>query len=87
MTYVTDTVGRFEVPDSGQGAKRVGVSSDGDVDGQLGALEVPQPGTLLISSIREILVQLFGDRVWDVDPRVNRVEVGGDLAIWGTRDR
>jgi len=87
MTYVTDTVGRFDVCEGGQGANRVGVSSDGDIDGQLGALEVPQPGILLISSTREVLVQLFGDRVWDVDPRVSRVEVSGDLAVGSARDR
>ena len=86
-TYVTDTVRRLEVSDSGQGANRVGVSSDGDVDGQLGALEAPQPGIFRISSTLEVLVQLLSDRVWDVDPMVNRVEVGGDLAIGGTRDR
>jgi len=48
---------------------------------------MPQPGLFHISSILEVLVQLFGDRVWDVNPRVNRVEVGGDLSIWGTGDR
>jgi hypothetical protein len=83
---VTDTVVRVDVSESGQGAERVVVSSDRDIDGHLGALEVPQPGMLLISGALEVLVQLLGDRVWDVDPRMSRVDIGGDLAFGGTMD-
>lgn len=53
---------------SGQRADRVAVSGDGDVDGQLGTLEMPQAGVLRVSSVLKPLVHLLGDGVWDLVP-------------------
>ena len=86
MTYGTDTLKSVGALNSGQGAERVIVPSNRDVDIQLGALEMPQAGVFHISSTREVLVQLLGDGVWDLDPRIGRVDVGGDLAVGSTGD-
>ena len=62
------------------------MSSNRDGDGQLGALEMPQTTIFIISSTLEALVHLLGNRVWDLDPRIGRVEVGCDLSLGSVRD-
>ena len=88
MTYGTDTVKSVSVDmsSSGQGAERVVVPSDGDVDSQFGAFEVPHAGSFHVSSTLEVLVQLLGDGVWDLVPRRGRVDIGGDLAVRNAGD-
>lgn len=87
MTYGTDTVKAVDMLSGGQGAERVVVPSNRDVDGQLGALEVPQAGICYISSILEVLVQLLGNGVWGLDPRISRVDTSGDLVVRNTGNR
>lgn len=72
--------------DSGQRTKRVVVSSNRDVDVQLGTLKVPQARIVLVGCIREVLVQLLGDGVRDLNPRIGRVDVSRDLAAGSTRN-
>jgi len=86
MTYGTNTIKAVDVPSGSQGVERVVVPSNRNVDSQLGAFEVPQPGIFRICSILEVLVQLLGDGVWGLDPRIGRVDIGCDLAVRSTGD-
>lgn len=82
-TYGTDTIESVNTLNSGQGTKWVIVSSNRDVDIQLGAFEVPQAGVVHVGRILEIPVQLLCDGVRNLDPRVGRIQVGGNLP-WGS---
>jgi hypothetical protein len=86
VTYGTDTFNSVDVLDSSQGADGVVVSSNRDVDIQLGALKMPQTSIFHIGSSLQVLVKLLGDGVWDLNPRIGRVDVGGDLAFGSTGD-
>ena len=86
MIYRANADEFLEVLGNGQGTDRVGVPSNGDVDGQLNTVEEPQAGFFHIGSILEVPVQLLGDRVRNLIPWRERVEVSGDLSFGSTRD-
>ena len=71
---------------NGQRTERVVFSSDRDVDGQLGTVKEPQARFFHIGGILEVSVQLLGNGIRDLVPRLDRVDVSRDLAVGSTRD-